>query len=139
MKLCCKKLGVGVFVLIGIVALLSTSLASESEKISLQRYTETRRIYANLSISGGTASCSGYVLPNGTQDCSLVVTLYRLDGGDWHFVTSWSDSATGGARAAVSASYGVEAGTYKVVSVGTVNGEKTSAESAQKTYGSTNP
>lgn len=139
MKLCCKKLRVAVCVLIGMVALFRTSLANEAETMSLQRYTETRRIYASLSISGGTASCSGYVLPNGTQDCSVVVTLYRLDEGGWYFVTSWSDSATGGARAAVSASYSVGEGTYKVVSVGNVNGEITSAESAQKTYGSTNP
>lgn len=139
MKLWLKELRVVVLMLIGMITLVSTSHASEADTIGLRRYSETRRIYASLSISGGTATCSGYVLPNGNQDCSLVVTLYRLEEGDWRFVKSWTDSATGGARASVNASHSVGAGTYKVVSVGTVNGEVTSAESAHKTYGVSTP
>lgn len=98
------------------------------------RYSKTMNIDASLSISGGTANCSGWVTPYGAYDCSLTVSLYQQNGTSWLLVCSWSTSATGGETAAISRPVSVSSGTYKVVSTGNVDGEPSSATSGTITF-----
>lgn len=97
------------------------------------RYDETRDIRAFLTISGNVATCYGYVIPNGDQDCSIVVTLWRKVGSGWDDIATWKASATGGAKASVNKTKTVSSGVYKLVSVGNVNGEPSYAESPERT------
>ncbi|MDO5377297.1 MAG: hypothetical protein Q4G52_03080 [Clostridia bacterium] len=130
-----KKVGLACMALLLTLALLPIpALAAHSEDAGLLRYTKTGKIYAKLSISGGVATCDGYVQPSGEQDCSVTVTLYKQNGSNWTKVKSWSASATGGQKASVIETKTVGRGTYKVVAKGNVDGETSSAESAAKTY-----
>ena len=58
--------------------------------------------------------------------------MYKQIGNAWIQVASWTASAANGATARLSKTTSVGSGTYKVVSYGTVAGEKTSATSAIK-------
>ena len=120
--------------LLSLTLLPTAAFAAHSENAELFRYEETRRVRATLSLSGNIATCSGYVIPSGDQDCSITVTLYKKSGSDWEKVKSWSDSAADGAKASVSKTRTVSRGTYKVVSVGKVAGETSRATSTIETY-----
>lgn len=87
-------------------------------------YTYTSNISASLTFSGDKAVCSGSVLPTGTYSASVTVTLYKKNGSSWAYVSSWSDSATGGNEAYASGSSTVGSGTYKVTVSGNVGGGK---------------
>lgn len=102
-------------------------------ELSLQ-YVKTQRITATLTLQNGVANCKGKLCPRDGQDCSITVTLYKKNGSSWNLVQSWSVNASGGAYAIVSKTCSVEPGTYKVVSVGLVDGEETTKESPVKTY-----
>lgn len=117
-----------------IMILCVPALASAAEEIVPYRYDKTRSITASLSISSGIATCKGNLSPTDNYNCTLSVTLYKKNGNNWDFIQSWSESAAGGARASVSETRKVDRGTYKVVSVGDVDGESVRAESAEKTY-----
>lgn len=88
------------------------------------RYSYTQTITATLSFSGGKAQCSGAVKPSGNYNCSIIVTLYKQNGSDWDYITSWFGSATGGERASAGGSKTVGNGTYKVVSSADVAGKE---------------
>ena len=110
---------------------LGESMEKDNEPL---RYSKTMNINASLSISGGTANCSGWVTPYGTYSCSLTLSLYQQNGSSWSLVDSWSTSATGGETASISRSVSVGSGTYKVVSTGNVDGESSSATSGIITH-----
>lgn len=121
----------------------STAIASSHNSQSTQgiitplmispRYTYTSSITAALSFSGGQAHCSGNVKPSGKYECSITVTLYKQNGSNWDYVTSWSDSASGGSQASAGGSIGVGSGTYKVVSSGNVAGKEFPTKSVTRT------
>lgn len=98
------------------------------------RYVRIQQITATLTLQNGIASCKGKLSPLDGQYCSITVTLYRKNGNSWSQVQSWSVNASGGAYAIVSKTCSVRPGTYKVVSVGLVDGEETTTESPAKTY-----
>ncbi len=97
------------------------------------RYSYTQSITAALSFSGGQAHCSGSVLPSGSYNCSITVTLYKQNGSDWDYVTSWSGSATGRDKAAAGGSTSVGSGTYKVVASANVGGKEFPSKSVTRT------
>lgn len=101
--------------------------------ISVQ-YVNTRRITASLVLQDGVATCKGKVYPLDGKDCSITVTLYKKNGSGWDPVQSWSANASGGGYAIVNKTRSVEPGTYKVVSVGLVDGEQSTKESSAQTY-----
>lgn len=103
-------------------------------QINQTRYTNTSDILAKLSISYGNAKCSGWVTPNGTQSCTLTVKLYKKNGTSWNVMNTWTASASGGNIAALSKTVSVSSGTYKVVSIGNVAGEISTATSNIITY-----
>lgn len=84
------------------------------------RYSYTAKINAGLSFSGGTAKCSGTVLPSGSYYSTITVTLYRQNGSSWDYVTSWYGSASNGGTAAAGGSVYVGSGTFKVVAKGVI-------------------
>lgn len=99
-------------------------------------YTHTDFIKAGLSISGGTAECSGSVQPIVGYSASIRVVLYRsLDGSSWTEIASWSDSADASDTASAGGSKSISSGyQYKVTSFGTVkNSGGTTVESTTKT------
>lgn len=96
-------------------------------------YAYTSSIIAALSFSGGKANCSGNVRPSGKYDCSITVTLYKQNGSDWDYVTSWSDSSTGGSQASAGGSVSVGSGTYKVVASANVAGKEFPSKSVTRT------
>ena len=107
---------------------------AEDKHERLDRYSQTRRIYAGLSINEGVACCTGRVTPNSTQSCSLTVRLYKKNGSTWDVVRTWTASATGGQSAYLCRYVSVGYGTYKVVSTGNVAGEITTATSSIVMY-----
>lgn len=102
-------------------------------EISVQ-YVKTRRITATLTLQDGVATCTGKLYPLDDQACSITVTLYKKNGSGWDAVQSWSANASGGGYAIVSKTRSVGRGTYKVVSEGLVDGEKSTKESSVQTY-----
>jgi len=115
-------------------SVIATTAAQAATSTVSPCYTNTHSIYASLNIAGGTASCFGKVSPYGEKSCSIIVTLYKKAGSNWKYVASWSASAKNGSRATASGTANISKGTYKVVSVGYVDGERTEAETAEKTY-----
>lgn len=102
-----------------LLTLLGASVAM-AELYQARAYQYTDAITGNLSLSGGTAYCSGSVDPKGTYSASVTLNLYRQNGSSWTYITSWSGSATGGAKANASGSIYVGSGTYKLVVKGNV-------------------
>lgn len=98
------------------------------------RYEYTQNVLAYLTINGGQAVCSGYVLPNTQCDATVSVALYKQTGDTWRVVAFWSGSSTGGKRAIAGGTVTVEHGTYKVVTVGNVSNLEYPKAECIKTY-----
>ena len=98
---------------------VTVTVFAEENTIS-PRYSYTANITAGLSFSGGTANCSGSVLPSGSYYATITVTLYRKNGSSWDYVTSWYGSASNGNSAFASGSVYVGSGTFKVVAKGNI-------------------
>lgn len=96
------------------------SYAAMAQEIS-PRSAYVRAKDVDLSFSGGSAVCSGYVTPNGNYPVSVLVTLYKQTSSGWSYVASWSGSSTGGSKAQAGGSVAVGSGTYKVTLAGNVN------------------
>ena len=108
-------------------AILMTILCSKAIATinsSEHSITITPRYSYTQTFSGGKAQCSGAVKPSGNYNCSIIVTLYKQNGSDWDYITSWFGSATGGERASAGGSKTVGSGTYKVVSSADVAGKE---------------
>ena len=86
------------------------------------RYSYTTSISASLSFSGNTAYCKGSVLPRGSYNVSVTVTLYKQNGNAWSYVASWSGSSSGGSQAVATGTASVTSGTYMVMVRGNVGG-----------------
>lgn len=99
-------------------------------------YSYTGAISADLSISGGTADCSGTVKPDSGYSANIRVVLYRSsDGKSWTEIASWSNSSSSsGTSVSASGSKSLSSGyKYKVTSFGTVkNSNGTTVESPTK-------
>lgn len=103
------------------VQLFSATVTAFAEENTITpRYAYTANIVATLSFSGGTANCSGSVLPSGSYYATITVTLYRQNGSSWDYVTSWYGSASNGGTAAAGGSVYVGSGTFKVVAKGNI-------------------
>ena len=115
-----------------VVCLLSVTCLCFAEAQSILHCKHASRITTYLGIYGGAADCRGSVAPSEPVGYSLQVVLYKQRGNSWIQVASWTAPAADGATAGLRKSTSVGSGTYKVVSYGTVAGEKTSATSAIK-------
>ncbi|MBP3541138.1 MAG: hypothetical protein J6K72_04895 [Clostridia bacterium] len=115
MKKTLATLALAVFLL----TLLGASVAM-ADLYTTRAYQYTDSISASLSVTGGTAYCSGSVDPTGTYSASVTLNLYRQNGSSWTYITSWSGSATGGAKASASGNIYVGSGTFKLVVKGNV-------------------
>lgn len=133
-----KIFQVVLIVLLTIIICGSTIALCEDNKeinvIDSNRYSQTRRIYAGLSINAGISCCTGSVTPNNTQSCSLIMRLYKKNGSVWSVVQTWTASATGGQTAYLCKYFSVSPGIYLVVSEGNVAGEISTATSNIVTY-----
>lgn len=122
-------------IILSCVLLFAASAGEEvQEPFEPDEYTETERITAGLSIAGGTATCSGRVVPTDTQSCSLEMKLYKKNGNSWTTIHTWNTSATGGNYADLNCTISVNHGTYKVVCNGNVAGESSTASSNEVTW-----
>jgi hypothetical protein len=93
-------------------------------------------IRAILSITGGTAECSGSIQPASDCSASILVVLYRsIDGSSWTSIASWSGGAGVGETVFAGGSKTVSSGyQYKVVAYGTIrNSDNVIVESPTKT------
>lgn len=97
-------------------------------------YLYTSEVRATLSISSsGTASCVGKIKGWASDsNITMTVTLYKQSGTSWSEVASWSNSATGVSSLTISQSYGVDAGTYKIIVTGTVTDPDVGSEDVSK-------
>lgn len=132
-----QKLSIRTIVLILVIVLgLSTSaMATGATGISTLRYNNVKRINASLNIDENIARCGGYIFPSGNYDCSITVTLYRQSGSKWSKVIAGYKSSTGGTSATLTKTFTLTTnGNYKVVTTGTVNGESCRAESRVVSY-----
>lgn len=113
---------------------LAAGFSSQTNSTIIPEYSETEMITAALSISKGTATCSGSLVPSAEQSCSLKMKLYMKSGSSWLLVKSWSTSSSGGKSARLSKTCTVDHGSYKVVCEGKVAGESSSATSSTFTW-----
>jgi hypothetical protein len=104
-----------------LLTLLGASVAM-AELYQARAYQYTDAISGSLNVSGGVAYCSGSVDPKGTYSATVTINLYRQNGSSWTYITSWSGSASGGAKASASGNIYVGSGTYKLVVKGNVGG-----------------
>lgn len=113
---------------------VSAGAAIRDDVIVQPMYLYTREVKATLSISGsGTALCEGKIKGWASDsNITMTVTLYKQSGTSWLEVTSWSESATGVSSLTIMESYGVNAGTYKVVVTGTVTDPDVGSENVSK-------
>lgn len=131
-----RRIAFGMSIVITMVIALMPLVSCEESGFFLasSRYTHTQDIRAALTLKDGKAYCHGSVAPIATQNCTVTVTLYKQNGSNWSSIKSWTGSAEGGLRAFVTESTSINVGTYKVIAVGNVAGEITSAETSPKTY-----
>lgn len=113
-----------------LLVLVMAPVGALAESVGVLRYENVKRINASLKISDSTAICTGVLIPQGTQRCTLILTLYKMTNGSWTKVDSWGISTTGGKIAELTKTKTVSRGTYKVVAEGDVAGETSSAESS---------
>ena len=92
---------------------LAAGFSSQTNSTIIPEYSETEMITAALSISKGTATCSGSLVPSAEQSCSLKMKLYMKSGSSWLLVKSWSTSSSGGKSARLSKTCTVDHGSYK--------------------------
>lgn len=87
-------------------------------------YEEISALQANLSISSGSASCSGRIrATDQTQSSKLSLSLQKRASGSstWTTVATWTDTASGTSYAVVSKSISVSRGfSYRVRATGRV-------------------
>ena len=132
-------------ILSGLLLLCALSIPhiglAETKGVITPFYIAIREIDVTLSISGGKASCSGYVKAyDASTTSTVVVRLMKKNGSTWNEVTKWNGSGSGTSGATAKGTYTVKSGTYKVITTGTVkdkNGkviDSASVESAQRIY-----
>ena len=63
-------------------------------------YDYTSMVTASLSISSGTATASGYIIPDGSMRSSVKVQLQRNDDGQWNTIATWRGSNSAGMSSA---------------------------------------
>lgn len=63
-------------------------------------YTYTSTVSASLSISSGTATAKGSIVPYNSRPTSVKVQLQRYSDGQWSTISTWKDSDTGGVSSA---------------------------------------
>ena len=113
---------------------LAAGFSSQTNPPITLEYSQTETITAALSISKGTATCSGSLVPSDEQSCSLKMKLYMKSGNSWLLVKSWSTSSSGGKSARLTKTCTVGHGSYKVVCEGKIAGESSSATSSTFTW-----
>ena len=119
-------------------ALVCITLASLLCVCVSARYINVTAIKCDLSFSGRVATCSGNITALSGSTIDATLTLYRKNGSNWDYVTSWTKYSAMPVLNFSNEKYTVpSAGTYKVVITATVtrNGvaESVSNESAEKT------
>ncbi len=111
----------------------SFSKINQESIIIVPYYTYTYSITASLSFEGNKAKCGGSLSPIGKDSVSLTITLYKQNGTQWDYISSWNGEATGGRTATASGSANVSSGTYKVVANGNVGNKEYPSASDTKT------
>ena len=105
---------------IAVIPLNACALSEDAnDQMITLYYTYTDTISANLSISGGTADCSGYVRSADNYDTKISVYLKQYKNNQWTTIASWSGSGDGGSDAGGTKNIG-SGYKYKVVVVGKV-------------------
>lgn len=105
----------------------------EHEQVLL-RYTYTQDAHVSLTFAGGKAVCSGTIIPDGSYDATITLSLYKKGSNGWSYITSWTGRATGGAKAIASGSTTVSHGTYLLEARGNVGGLEYPVAQVIRTY-----
>lgn len=100
----------------------------------LPRYTYTQDAHASLTFADGKAVCSGTIIPRGSYDATITLSLYTKSPTGWSYLTSWTGRATGGAKAIASGSTTVRPGTYLLEARGNVGGLEYPVAQVIRTY-----
>ena len=124
------KKGVSTFLALAVVigAVLSPTVTAKANAnastgiVSFSvHYSYTDAIGVNLSFSGSTAQCSGFVLPSGSYNVSATLTLLKQVISGWQYLASWSGNASGELPVSIAGEATVSNGTYKLVIRGNVS------------------
>lgn len=106
------------FCLLLVIGLVATGA------VAYARYAHIDELTSGLSISGGTATCTGFVAADcSTDTCKISIVLKRSsDKSSWTTVAGpWTATGTGQKGANKSATASVTSGYYyKVVATGTI-------------------
>ena len=108
-------------IVISLILLISFMQITNSYcEIVYPMYNETSFITADITISSGTASCFGIIVPISPSKTSVEVCLYKKTGWTWHIIASWFESNSNGSSVA-EGTCSVDAGfQYKVIVCGKV-------------------
>ena len=126
-----KKL---VFVALTMLLLLMTvSFSAHAEDDIQLCYTLTSDISAALSISGGTATCSGTISMRSGSSASMTMKLHQKVDNKWTTIATWTTSGKA-PTVSLSKTKSVSKGySYRVYVSGTVKNDAEPAETPSKT------
>lgn len=109
-----------ILLLLALVVLAQTAVAEVKSEIE-PLYTSTKEVCANLTISGGKANVTGKargIMSDTTTKLTVSLQRCPTGGSTWSTLATWTDQASGKARASVSETYGaVKGNDYRVKAV----------------------
>ena len=125
-----KKL---IFVALTMLLLLMTVSFLLMQKMTFNCYTLTSDISAALSISGGTATCSGTISMRSGSSASMTMKLQQKVDNKWTTIATWTTSGKA-PTVSLSKTKSVSKGySYRVYVSGTVKNDAEPAETPSKT------
>ena len=112
---------------------MTVSFSAHAEDDIQLCYTLTSDISAALSISGGTATCSGKILMRSGSSASMTMKLQQKVDNKWTTIATWTTSGKA-PSVSLSKSKSVSKGySYRVYVSGTVKNGSDPAETPSKT------
>ena len=92
----CFAIVLTILLLISSIGVTSADGIDSEENIILDRYIGLFKTYATLSISSGTASCTGVAkAKTSNYSLSLTLSLQKKSGTSWNTIISWSGTGSG--------------------------------------------
>ena len=92
----CFAIVLTILLLISSIGVTSADGIDSEENIILDRYIGLFKTYATLSMSSGTASCTGVAkAKTSNYSLSLTLSLQKKSGTSWNTIISWSGTGSG--------------------------------------------
>lgn len=113
----CFAIVLTILLLLASVSTTSADGIDVEENIILDRYIWLFKAYATLSITNGTANCTGVAKAKSSNySLSLTLSLQKKSGTSWNYVASWIGTGSGINGVVLNRTKsGLTSGTYRCV------------------------